>query len=178
MWNAYTDLMPSTEDVERNFPWALRALLQTEAPHRSELFVPNGPGASRELLVPFQYADDRRPVEPTVVLPDGMFWEALDLIKNGNVSTFLVTVDPVEECHCGRKVHRETCRRARSIHHAVMRLKEDLQARARLPLMLAPARPGDSTLVVDDHDGMQAPTVRFSVVAKEAYANYLKSREQ
>ncbi len=169
MWMSYTDLMPSQEDLERNFPWALRALLQTETPPPGELFVPGGPPASRELLVPFDYREDRKPSDPTIVLPDGMFREALEELKDGKAVCFMVDVHGAQKCQCHGRRHTRKCEMGRSVYHAVNRLYEDLQSRARVKLALMPTEAGDSPLMLNDHDGLGPPTVRFGIVPEEAH---------
>ena len=164
-WTNYTDLMPTEEDVSRNLGWALRALLKPIGKiDRPELFVPGGPGAGRDLLLPYGIERDTAPGPPKITVPDGMFREALEDLKDGHDAIFKVDVHHVRKCACTGKRHRRRCPFGESILHAVTTLMADLQARARTPLALAPAQQGDAPLMVDDHDGMAPPTVRFRVV--------------
>lgn len=168
VWNAYTDLMPTAEEVGDNLGWALRALLKRPGQiDKEEMFVPGGPGAERRLLLPYGFEPDRQPDQPKIVLPDGMFGEALEELKDGRDVAFHLDVHNVRPCQCTGRRHRLRCELGASVVHAVASLMQELQVRTRTRLAIAPAEPGKSPLMLDDHDGLAPPTVRFRLVVDE-----------
>lgn len=150
-FDAYDDLVPDEHDLADG--WKKVADL---------------PPATSDLIVPFQYADDRRPTEPHFVLADGMVSEMRDELKDGHAVLFTAPVFGTQKCLCRTKVHHRECRLARSVLHAVTKLLREMEARTRLKLALSPMNEGDNPLMLDDKDGLAPPEVRFALVPYEA----------
>lgn len=106
------------------------------------------------LMIPFGYAQDRMPEKPHIDLPYEMIKEAVEDLKDGKAAPFKV------------KVWSRLSQRA--VGEAVKSLLKELENRTRLRLALMPFEPHDKgPIILDDHDGISAPEVRFVVVPQD-----------
>lgn len=116
------------------------------------------------IMVPFGYAQDRMPERPKIELPYEMLREMVEELKDGNPA-------PVKAVVWARLSPR-------AIAEAVKTLVQDLEGRTHLRLALMPFEPGDKgPIVMDDHDGISAPEVRFVIVPQDFQAKFYEKSQ-
>jgi hypothetical protein len=123
--------------------------------------MPDLPPMRGGLIVPYDYAEDRRPQEPRFDAPDGILAEAVDILKDGGAVAFRMRLGYEDELGC---VHTFQAGPA-EIRYAAESLLRRLSAMANLRLVFV-AEPGRKDgIVLDDKDGRGVPEARFFLAA-------------
>lgn len=135
-WDGYADLMP--DEVDLGEDWKK---------------VSDQPPATSDLLLPFQYAPDRRPDTWRFDLPDGMVKEIRDELKDG--------------CHAACRFKLPGRWPKGAIRYALIHFVREMEGRTKLKLALAgydEEDDGHEPVHVEDFDGTEPAEVRFRLV--------------
>lgn len=144
-WDAYDSLMPSDFDLSQG--WRTMPVL---------------PPMRGSLIVPYQYAQDRKPTEPRFDVPDGMVREQVEILKDGGAVHCMMRLGYVDELNC---VHTFNAG-PEAIRHAVLghlkRLQSAMASGTKLCLVRMPWK-RMAQINLDDKDGRDVPEVEFVV---------------
>ena len=160
-FRGYDNLMPDEHDLGRDW-----SKLPTHLPP-----------ASRDLLVPFDFAPDRQPDKPTIITPDGWITEARDELKDGMAIRCHLPVfgmdAAIARCRLlcrGAKHHRDECPIQVTVQRVITEFFGEMQRRTRLRLALRYDGPGlpKYPIVFEDGDGIRRPEVQFVLAPVES----------